>query len=193
MTDPTDDATSTDATVDAEAETGTESEFDDELADGLPVDMVGYASAEEALTDAVSSLERVTAERDEYLDLARRVQAEFENYKRRVEGQRVEQAQRAAEALVVEVLPVLDACDSAIGHGAEDVGPIQSALFTTLEKRGLTKVDVTDAPFDPLVHDAVLSEPGESNDGEPVVIEILRTGYVWNGRVIRPAMVKVRS
>lgn len=156
------------------------------------VDMAGYGSAEEALTDAVVSLERVTAERDEYLDLARRVQAEFENYKRRIEGQRVEQVQRAAEALVVEILPVLDACEAALGHGADDVGPIQSALYGTLEKRGLTRVEDIGVPFDPAVHEAVLTEPADDADG-PVVAEIMRTGYAWNGRVVRPAMVKVRG
>ena len=136
-------------------------------------------------------LARVMAERDEYLDTARRVQADFENYKRRVDSQRVEQTQRAAESLVVELLPVLDACDAALGHGAEDVVPIQSALYGTLERKGLTRVDQIDVAFDPEVHEAVLTEAGDG--GDPLVVEIMRTGYSWNGRVVRPAMVKVRS
>jgi molecular chaperone GrpE len=153
----------------------------------------GSESAEELLTSALADLERVTAERDDFLDMARRVQAEFENYKRRVEGQRIEQAQRAAEALVVEILPVLDACDAALAHGADDVVPIQSALLNTLEKRGLTKVDGVGVSFDPSVHEAVLTEPGDGKDAETVVTEIMRSGYEWNGRVVRPAMVKVRG
>lgn len=151
------------------------------------------SSAEALVADALADLERVTAERDEYLDAARRVQAEFENYKRRVEGQRVEQAERAAEALVVEILPVLDACEAALSHGAEDVVPIQAALVGTLERRGLSRVDAVEVAFDPAVHDAVLTEEGEGGPDGPLVAAIMRTGYSWNGRVVRPAMVKVRG
>jgi molecular chaperone GrpE len=132
----------------------------------------------------------IVAERDDYLDLAKRVQAEFENYKRRVENQRAEQTARAAEHLVVELLPVLDACEAAISHGASDVEPIHAQLYGTLSKLGLDAIAETEIPFDPTVHEAVLSEPGD--DG-PVVSEVLRTGFAWNGRVVRPAMVKVRG
>src|SRR5690606_36306552 len=91
-------------------------------------------SVEAVLEDTLSDLEKVTAERDEYLDLARRVQAEFENYRKRTEAQRVELVARAAEGLAAELLPVLDACDAAIAHGAEDVAPIRAALESALEK-----------------------------------------------------------
>lgn len=199
--DPSDDATSSDGDpVEIDTDTDTDERDLDDLinefleSEGITDDRPSEnRSAEEVLSDTIGTLERVTSERDEYLDLARRVQAEFENYKRRVEGQRIEQVKRAAEDLVVEILPVLDACEAAIAHGAEDVGPIQSALFGTLEKRGLTRVDDTEVSFDPLVHEAVLTEEGDGNDGEPLVTEIMRTGYSWNGRVVRPAMVKVRG
>ena len=157
-----------------------------------PAELAGYSTCEEALEDAVSSLERVTAERDEYLELARRVQAEFANYRKRVDSQRGEQIARAAESLVVELLPVLDACDAAIAHGATDVEPILASLSTTLTKQGLAKDEMVEVTFDPNQHEAVLSEPGGGEDG-PVVAEILRAGYHWNGRVLRPAMVKVRG
>ena len=150
-------------------------------------------SCEEALEDALTLLEQVTAERDEYLDLARRGQAEFENYRRRVEGQRIEQVQRAAESLVSELLPVLDACEAALAHGAEDVLPVQSALFGILLKQGLDPITEVEVPFDPTVHEAVLTEPAEDADDEVMVAEVLRSGYSWNGRVLRPAMVKVRG
>lgn len=160
---------------------------------GKPADdLDGFASCEEALEEAVTSLERVAAERDEYLDMARRVQAEFENYRKRVESQRVEQLARAAESLVIELLPVLDGCDAALSHGATDVEPIKASLVGTLVKQGLETIEAVDVPFDPNLHDAVLSEPSEDDD-EPMVAEVLRTGYQWNGRVVRPAMVKVRG
>lgn len=156
------------------------------------VDRAGYSSCEEALEDAVASLERVVAKRDEYLDMARRVQAEFENYRKRVESQRAEQLARAAESLVVELLPVLDACDAALSLGATDVEPIQMSLVGTLVKQGLEAIDEVDVVFDPNLHDAVLSEPADGVD-ELLVVEVMRTGYQWNGRVVRPAMVKVRG
>lgn len=154
---------------------------------GLGVDEL-IAEAEPEL-----DLEQVVAERDEYLDLARRVQADFENYKRRIDAQRVEQAARAAESLAVELLPVLDACDAALGHGADEVAPVQAALVAALQRKGLEPIDATDADFDPELHEAVMSEPGDGGENGPVVVEVLRAGYQWNGRVIRPAMVKVRG
>lgn len=165
----------------------------DGAVDPVAADRAGYGSCEEALEDALGSLERVTAERDEYLAVAQRLQADFENYKRRIDAQRVEQAARAAEALVEELLPVLDGCEAALAHGADDVAPIWSSLLGTLEKRGLTKVDAVEVVFDPNLHEAVLTEAGDGIDGQAAVAEIMRAGYQWNGRVIRPAMVKVRG
>lgn len=147
-------------------------------------------SAEDAVAEAVELAGRFEAERDEYLDLLRRVQAEFENYKRRVEAQRVEQRAQAAADLVRELLPVLDACDAAVEHGQGEVEPIRAQLLQALEKQGLSVLVETGVPFDPNVHEAVLHEDG---DGDAVVAEVLRTGYVWNDRVVRAAMVKVRG
>ncbi len=143
------------------------------------------------LVEMVEVAEKIAAERDEYLDLARRVQAEFENYKRRIEQQRVEQRERAAEHIVSELLPVLDAGEAAVGQGMEDAVALHSQLLVTLEKMGLTRVVDVEVDFDPNVHEAVLHEEGDG--GEPVVAELLRTGYLWNSRVLRPAMVKVRG
>ncbi len=160
--------------------------------DADATDPMDGLSVEAVLEETLSDLEKVTTERDEYLDIARRVQAEFENYRKRTEAQRVELVARAAEGLAAELLPVLDACDAAIAHGAEDVAPIRAALESALEKQGLEKVDAADVPFDPNVHEAVLSEPGSGSD-EPEVVEVMRAGYLWKGRVIRAAMVKVRD
>lgn len=140
--------------------------------------------------DLSGMIAAVEAQRDEYLDLARRLQADFENYRRRVDGQRVEVMERANEDLVRELLPVLDAFDAARQHGTE-VAPLATPLLTTLERRGLTVLAEAEVPFDPEVHEAVVSEPGSGED--PVVSEVLRAGYLWNGRVLRAAMVKVRG
>lgn len=131
------------------------------------------------------------AERDEYRDALLRVKADFENYKKRIAKDHAATVERAAEKLVTELLPVLDACEAALDHGSTDVEPIYKSLLDTLEKGGLVRVSPAGQAFDPNLHEAVMHEPGDGD--EIVVSESLRTGYVWNGRVVRPAMVKVKG
>jgi molecular chaperone GrpE len=120
------------------------------------------------------------------------VQADFENSRQRVVQQQAEQAERATESLVGELLPVLDACDAAAQHGDEAAAPIAKALVDVLTKQGLEKVAPEGEAFDPNHHEAVAHEPADGDDG-PTVAEVLRPGYVWKGRVLRPAMVRVRG
>ena len=143
------------------------------------------------------------AERDEYLDALRRLQAEFENYRKRVSKQQVEQVQRAAVSLVDKLLPVLDVLDLAaehLGDGNSEEGKAlvqASALLNdVLAKEGLERVDPVGDPFDPNAHEAVGNVPtdeGESEDEGPTVAQVMRPGYRWRGTVVRPAMVLVRS
>lgn len=156
--------------------------------DATPGDRTG-ASVEELIVD----LERVTGERDGYLDQLRRNQADFENAKKRLTKHATDAADRAAEALAEKLLPVLDACDSAIGHGATEVEPVFAALLGTLEKEGLARVVGIGEAFDPNVHEAVFHEPAGDDDEGTVVSEVLRVGYTWRDRTVRPAMVKVRG
>jgi len=169
------------------------SEMED-LLKGLGIDaeiIDSEADADAAVLEAVELAGRLEAERDEYLDLARRVQADFENYKRRVDQQNVELRARAAEQLARELLPVLDAGEAASAQGMQDAAAIYNQLLSTLEKQGLARVAESDVEFDPNIHEAVMHEEGESEGEAAVVTEILRTGYLWNDRVLRPAMVKV--
>jgi molecular chaperone GrpE len=155
------------------------------------------AALEEALeadvasvVDAVSVIE---AERDDYLDALRRLQADFENYRKRMAKQAADVGVGARRALVEKLLPVLDAADLAVAHGADEVAPIAGLLTDTLAKEGLEAVSPKPGePFDPTVHEAVVHEPA-SSDGPPEVAEVLRAGYLWNGALLRPAMVKVRG
>ncbi len=144
------------------------------------------------MEDLVVDLERVTVERDQYLDASRRLQAEFENYRKAVAKREVEARERANESLVSEILPVLDACDGALASGASDVEPVRASLMDALTKKGLARIEDQDAPFDPERHEAVMHEPDEDGSG-PVVAEVMRAGYSWKGRVVRPAMVRVRG
>ena len=164
----------------------------DDAVDGGPLDedAAGGGSGEVTFETLVNDLERVAVERDQFLDAYRRAQADFENYKKQAQRRVEEDIQRRLSGLVERLLPVLDACDAARRHGAGDeVEPIATALLGALEKEGLARIDPVGEEFDPTVAEAVVHEPGEG--GEHIVSEVLRAGYSWNGRVLRPAMVKV--
>ena len=137
-------------------------------------------------------------ERDEFLADLQRLQADFENYRKRVARDADDAATRAAGSLVAKMLPVLDAFDHAATHFANNPGPDADAfsqtrtlLLDTLAKEGLERVSDTEVDFDPAVHEAVMRVDGE--DGRQIVDEMLRAGYLWKGSVLRPAMVKVRG
>ena len=150
------------------------------------------ADAAEAVEHDIDVLAAVEAARDEYLDSLRRLQADFENYKKRIQRQQADLKERAAEDLVVKLLPVLDTCDLALAHAEQGVEPIYRSLVDVLGTAGLDRIDPAGQPFDPNEHDAVLHEEGEDSPA-PEVIEVLRAGYRWKGRVLRPAMVKVKG
>ena len=153
--------------------------------------VVAEPSSEVSVESLLDDLERVTKERDGYLDDTRRVAAEFANFRRQNDKRQVEVIEQAGASLAERLLPVLDACDGALAHGAADVEPIYNMLIATLEKSGLSVIRPLGEPFDPNRHEAVIHEEGDG-DG-PHVAEVLRTGYTWKGKVLRPAMVKVRG
>lgn len=157
---------------------------------GDPVAVDGQGPPEKPLRASErATLKRLEKERAEYLEQLQRTRADFDNYRKRMLRQQGEHVERAAEALVEKLLPVLDNFDAAIAHstGFEQV---QASLMATLEKEGLERIHPLDKPFDPTEADAVAHEEGE---GGPVVSEVLRSGYRWKGRVVRPAMVRVRG
>ena len=145
-------------------------------------------------SDADLDLAAVTAERDAYLEDLQRVTAEFTNFRRQTMKRNTELVAQAASRLARELLVVLDACEAAVVQGVEGIEALQSQLLGVLSAEGLTVLGTVDEPFDPGFHEAVMSEES-TGDGQdaPVVAEVLRTGYAWNGRVLRPAMVKVRG
>ena len=166
--------------------------IDAEPADAEVVDGEVVDGAEISVEDLVVDLERVTVERDQFLDASRRLQAEFENYKKQVAKREAQARERANDALVGELLPVLDAFDGAVASGAADVEPMRASFLDVMAKQGLERIEPLDAPFDPNLHEAVMHEDASDTDG-PVVAEVMRAGYVWKGRVLRPAMVRTRG
>ena len=144
--------------------------------------------------DASLDLTAVLAERDAYLDDLQRVTAEFTNFRRQTIKRNTELVAQAASRLAKALLPVLDACEAAVSQGVEGIEAVQAQMLGVLSAEGLTVLGSVDEPFDPGFHEAVMSEdPSDDGEAAPVVAEVLRTGYAWNGRVLRPAMVKVRG
>ena len=161
--------------------------------DSAPVDTAAVdAGGDLSVEDLVVDLERVTAERDQYLDTSRRIQAEFENYRKQSLKREEEAKARANDSLVDAMLPILDAFDAAVAAGTEEVAPMRTTFADALTKLGLERIDPMDEPFDPTRHEAVMHEDADDTDG-PVVAEVMRAGYTWKGRVLRPAMVRTRG
>jgi len=148
---------------------------------------------DEAYRVMVDDLARLHSERQDYLDQLLRTRADFENYRKRILKQQTEHLERAAEGLVEKLLDVLDVFDAAMAHG-QGFDQAYGKLRAVLRKEGLERIDPAGARFDPNESDAVAHEDGDGDgDGGPVVSEVLRAGYRWKGRVVRPAMVKVRG
>jgi molecular chaperone GrpE len=160
--------------------------------------------AEETAAEAASStpttedaLARAEAERDEYLALAQRVQADFENYRKRAARDQERLVAHAHERLVRELLPILDdlerALEAAERHEeaalVDGVKLVERSLREALRREGVVEIE-TDGPFDPHIHEAMLTQPGEG--AEPgTVLDVMQRGYRVGDRVVRPARVIV--
>ena len=126
----------------------------------------------------------------DYLDSLARLKAEFANFRRRSAEQQAQAAERGAADLATRLLAVLDAVEAGAAHDSDLVGPLHSALLDALTEGGLEVISPAGQPFDPNYHEAALHTTAES-PGAPIVTEVLRTGYAWSGRVLRPAVVGV--
>lgn len=159
-------------------------EFDgivDGIVDGLDLD----GSADDV------DIEALIAERDQFKDAAMRVQADFENFRKRSAAQAAGDVDRATGRLAEALLPVLDAAEAAYLQHPDEVGPLLNVLLGELKKHGLETLDLEAQPFDPEVAEAVAHQPGDG--GDVVVAEVLRSGYRWKGRTLRPAMVRTKD
>lgn len=166
------------------------------MTDEIPDDLSGLEDVAEHVEEDLSEAAR---QRDEYLATLQRLQADFENYRKRVLRASEEAATRAAGDVVAKLLPVLDAFDLAQAHFGADaetseegvaLAQARGLMLDTLKRLGLERIDEDGVPFDPQVHDAVAHEPGGD---EPVIDGVLRAGYRWKGTVLRPAMVRVKG
>ena len=138
------------------------------------------------------------AEARQYLDHLRRLQAEFDNYRKRVVKEQTELAELGAMPVARRLLEVLDDFELAL-MSAEDqpdferflkgIELVYAKLLDALKAEGLERIQAEGAPFDPELHEALM-QTGEG-DGDPVVADVLRPGYTLKGRVLRPAGVRV--
>jgi len=204
VSEPVEGGGSEDAGVVPESDAGTPVE---NLAEEASAEVV--SDDEEALSQAISEepleitqdeistlaeeLETARRERDEYLDSMRRMKAELENSRKRQEKERTRLTQLASERLIRELLPVLDNLERALeaeGDIREGVRATHEQLVSTLGREGLAPVFSDGEPFDPTIHEAVMSQPSEEHE-EDTVIQTFERGYTLNGRPIRPAKVVV--
>ncbi len=148
--------------------------------------------------DGEDRLAALEAERDEAIDQLKRVAADFDNFRKRAVREREELAAFANERLVKELLAVLDDLERALVAAAEHeeaaleegVRLVHRSLAQLLERQGLKEID-TEGQFDPHVHEALLSQPSEGDEG--AVIDVLQKGYRLGDRVLRPARVIVAA
>jgi molecular chaperone GrpE len=191
----------TDPAVDLGGQPGDDPATPEDVAEARPTEPVPSAApsesaeptedADELGSHVADEITELASERDQFRDIAQRLQADFENYRKRVHAQIRDEADRSAARLAEALLPVLDATEAAYLRHPDEVGPLLDVMLTELRRQGLEMLHVQDQPFDPNVAEAVAHEPGEG--GEVVVAEVLRSGYAWNGRTLRPAMVRTRD
>ena len=154
------------------------------------------AEAAEAPAQENDPLKAAQAQAEEYLNMAQRVQADFENYRRRTKATRAEAFEEGAREVIKQLLPVVDNLERAIAQETTDeamatgVKMVYRQLMDTLEKRGVSVIDRAGEKFDPNLENAVMQ--GTSDEGEPgCVCAVLQKGYKLGETVIRHAMVKV--
>jgi molecular chaperone GrpE len=158
------------------------------------------APTKSELQKQLEELERRLADaesqRDEYLADARRVAADFDNYRKRAVRDQESLVARAHERLVKELLPVLDDLERALEAAAqheeakleEGVELVERQLRSVLEREGLVEIE-TNGTFDPHVHEALLTQPSDAEDGS--ILQVIQKGYLLGDRVLRPARVVI--
>jgi molecular chaperone GrpE len=160
-----------------------------------PIIQNDEAQVSEESPDPLGALQ---AERDELFDRLQRVAADFDNFRKRAAREQAETVTRANERLVKELLPVLDdlarALEAAAEHEEakleEGVRLVHRSLVSLLEREGLAPIE-TDGSFDPHVHEALLSQPSEQEEGS--ILQVIQPGYRLGDRVLRPARVVVSA
>jgi len=150
--------------------------------------------------EASDPLEEAKKEAAENYDRFVRLSADFENYKKRNSKDRADLLKYCNEKLIRDILPIVDSIDRALNHSSspadlnafiEGLKLIQGQLAATLEKNGVEKIDTTDRDFDPNYHEAMLQVDTDDRDADNKIADVFETGYLLNGRLLRPAKVSI--
>jgi molecular chaperone GrpE len=168
---------------------------------GPTVNEISLPTGEAGTAPPSEQVEKLQAEKQDLMNMLVRRQADFENYRKRVEKERLQDRQRGAELLIEKILPVLDAMDNALGAQNESAGAeeyrkgfelVRRQLWDALSKQGLSRIETTGKEFNPHFHHAIESVENSEYAGGTVVGEF-QPGYVYYDRVLRPAMVRVAA
>jgi molecular chaperone GrpE len=161
-------------------------------------------AGEQVLSDLETlrtQLQTAEQKRDEYLDLAQRARADFENYQKRTQRDLATERRFAQAPLAADLLPALDNLERAIAAGeqAGEKGPlvqgvalVHAQLLDILRRHGVTRMEAQSQPFDPNLHQAVMQQPSKDHPPMTVVL-VLEQGYMIHDRVLRPARVAVST
>jgi molecular chaperone GrpE len=151
--------------------------------------------------EELEALRARAAERDKYLDLAQRTQADFENYRRRHQRDREQERQMMLASIVRDILPVLDNLELAL-HAAKEAGEtgplaqgvhmVQAQFLDVLRRNGIKVIEAKGKPFDHNLHEAVAQQPAPDQPANTVV-QVLAPGFMLDDRVLRPAKVVVSA
>jgi molecular chaperone GrpE len=149
---------------------------------------------------AAEEIQKLVAEKQDLQNTLVRRQADFENYRKRVERERQQERHRGAEQLIEQVLPVLDAFDLALKGQNSSANAeyrkgfelIRTQLWNALSKQGLQPIEAVGKQFDPNLHHAIENVP-TADKPEGTVVGEMQTGYMFHDRVLRPAMVRVAT
>lgn len=188
-----------DAAAPAEAGAADGGTNDDDDAVDAPQTPAAEAAGPDA-PDVEPDLASAQREAAEYLDHLRRLQAEFDNFRKRMLKQQTHAVELAAQPVVARLLEVIDDFELALMAAEQQpdferfrkgVELVYAKLADVLRAEGLQRIDAQGAPFDPELHEALM-QTGEG-DGELVVADVLRPGYTLKGRVLRPAGVRVHK
>jgi molecular chaperone GrpE len=154
---------------------------------------------EERIAALEAELEQAKQAKEEYYNRMLRTQADLENFRRRSRQEMEQMSLYGGETLIKKILPVLDSLERAVGcfsekaenkSWQEGVDLTLKQFQNILKNEGLEVIPALNVPFDPQVHEAVSQEPGEQVT-EPTVIEEMQRGYIYKGKLLRPALVKV--
>ena len=184
------------AAPEAERETKAPDPAEDGAQDAQECVSEDGAAVQTEIDDLQKQLEAAKKQSDEYLNMAQRVQADFENFRRRNNAVRADAYEDGARAFIKTILPVMDNLESALAAESADaalhegVSMVHRQLSDALEKRGVTVIDCAGEKFDPRLEDAVMQ--ADASEGEPgTVCLVLQKGYQLGDVVLRHAMVKV--